>query len=114
MMNNLNEKLARLAAKEPSTWLADAEYRLANHEWLMKSGAIAVRILGTLKAQGLSQKELAERVGVSPQQISKIVNGHENLTLETICKLEAALGIQLINLPTSDDSRPLKKKNPAA
>lgn len=113
-MNNINEKLAKLAAKEASNWIADAEYRQANRDWLRKSGAIAVQILGALKAQALSQKELADRLGITPQQISKIVKGHENLTLETICKLETALGIQLINVPTSDDSRPLKKKNPAA
>jgi transcriptional regulator with XRE-family HTH domain len=46
----------------------------------------------------MSQKELAERIGVSPQQVSKIVKGNENLTLETISKLEAALGVPLIEV----------------
>ena len=113
-MTSLNEKLARLSVNEPSSWADDAEYRRANREWLRKSSAIAVQVLGALKAKSLSQKELAARLGISPQQISKIVKGQENLTLETICKLEAALRIQLINVPASDNSLPLKKKNPAA
>ena len=47
----------------------------------------------------MSQAKLAEVVGVSPQQISKIVKGHENLTLETIYKLSRALGEELIAFP---------------
>jgi transcriptional regulator with XRE-family HTH domain len=35
---------------------------------------------------------------VSPQQISKIVKGQENLTLETIANLEIALGIKIIDV----------------
>ena len=49
-----------------------------------------------IKEKGIKQKQLAEMVGVSPQQINKIVKGNENLTLETIAKLENALNIALI------------------
>jgi len=38
-------------------------------------------------------------MGVSPQQISKILSGKENITLETICKIEEALGVELIEVP---------------
>ena len=55
-----------------------------------------MQVLAALKTQGLSQKELAERMGVSPQQVSKIVKGQENLTLETISKIEMVLGITII------------------
>jgi transcriptional regulator with XRE-family HTH domain len=60
--------------------------------------------LDALKAQGLTQKDLAERLNVTPQQISKIVKGEENLTLETITNLELALGIHII----LDNSTPNK------
>lgn len=46
----------------------------------------------------MTQSELATKVGVSPQQVSKIVKGKENLSLETITKLEAALGINIISI----------------
>lgn len=95
-MNNLKEKISNLASNQPSDWKSKARYRRENREWLKKSAAIALRVLDTLEAQGLSQKELAERMGVSPQQVSKIVKGQENLTLETISNLEIALGIQII------------------
>ena len=44
---------------------------------------------------GLTQKELAERMGCSQQYVSLILKGKENLTLETIAKLETALDFEL-------------------
>lgn len=111
-MNNLKEKLSNLAADQPSEWKAKARYRRENREWLRKSAAIAVCVLDALKAQKLSQKELAERMNVSPQQISKIVKGQENLTLETISNLESALGIKILEEPST--SMPLVKKKKSA
>jgi len=112
-MNNLKEKLSNLASGQPSDWKTKAKYRRENREWLKKSAAIAVRVLDALKAQNLSQKALAERMNISPQQISKIVKGQENLTLETISNLEIALGIQIIDERANYNSL-FKKKKPAA
>lgn len=100
-MNNLKEKLSGLASDKPSEWKAKAQYRRENREWLRKSAAIAVQVLNSLKAQNLSQKDLAERMNISPQQINKIVKGQENLTLETISNLEIALGIQIMDVATT-------------
>ena len=113
-MNNLKEKLSSLAADRPSEWKTKAQNRHENREWLKKSAAIAVRVLDALKAQNLSQKELAERMNISPQQISKIVKGQENLTLETISNLEIALGIQIIDEKANQSRILFKKKKPAA
>lgn len=96
-MNNINKKLSNIASGKPSNWKTQARFRRENREWLKKSAAIAVRVLEVLKAQGLSQKDLAEKMNVSPQQVSKIIKGQENLTLETITNLEHALGIQIIS-----------------
>lgn len=95
-MTNINEKLSTLASPEPSNWKAKAAHRRENREWLKKSAAIAVKVLEALKTQSLSQKDLAEKLNVSPQQVNKIVKGQENLTLETITNLELALGIHII------------------
>src|ERR1700720_4716950 len=108
-MNNLMKKLPTLVSDRPSDWKAKAKFRRDNRDWLKKSAAIAVRVLDALKAQNLSQKELAERMSISPQQISKIVKGQENLTLETISNLEIALGIQIID-EKANHSRNLSKK----
>ena len=108
-MDNLKEKLSKLTSDQSSTWKAKVKYRRENREWLKKSAAIAVRVLDALKEQNLSQKELADRMNISPQQISKIVKGHENLTLETISNLELALGIQIMD-DKIDQGKTLPKK----
>jgi ribosome-binding protein aMBF1 (putative translation factor) len=113
-MNTLKEKLSKLTSDQPSDWKAKAQYRRENREWLKKSATIAIKVLDALKEQNLSQKELAERMNVSPQQINKIVKGMENLTLETITNLELALGIKIIEEKTSANSALLKKKKSAA
>ena len=113
-MNNLNEKLLTLASNQPSEWKAKLQLRRENREWLKKSAGIAVMVLNALKAQQLSQKDLAERMNISPQQINKIVKGRENLTLETISNLEIALGIELIDARTPPSQTLAKKRKPAA
>ena len=47
---------------------------------------------------GVSVKELAGRMKVSPAFVSQLRSGRENMTLETIFKLEAALGDSLIEI----------------
>ena len=111
-MSNLEEKLTQLSSDQTSEWNAVADYRLENREWLKKSSAIAKSIRSVLKAQSLSEQELAEKLNISPQQITRIVQGQENLTLETIAKLEKALGIEIISLRTLIGKPLSKSKNP--
>ena len=48
-----------------------------------------------MKELGISKSELAERMGVSPAQITKIIKGNQNMTLKTIAKLEYALDMNM-------------------
>jgi transcriptional regulator with XRE-family HTH domain len=111
-MTDIKKKIAEVAEKDKSKWLEKAKYRRENRDWLLKSKHIALRVLGVLKERGMQQKELAEQLGVSKQQVSKIVKGKENLTLETISKLEKALGITLFEIP-SQKSESEQQKKPA-
>ena len=101
-----NEILKRLSESEDSGFIGRARKRKSNAQWLRKSAQIAVRVLGRLKELNMSQKDLAIELGVAPQYVSKVVKGQENLTLETICKLESILGVvladtQINNVTTS-------------
>ncbi|MDI3318413.1 helix-turn-helix domain-containing protein [Pinibacter soli] len=87
-----------------SAFIENARYRLKNRKWLGYSGNIAQRILAALEdSETVNQKVLAEKIGVSPQYISKVVSGNENLTLETIAKISEALGVELISFPLFKD-----------
>jgi len=97
-MEKIREKLKN--AKQDMTWLPEAKARQENHEWLSLSFAIGVSVLRALRERKMTQKDLAEDLKCSPQYVNKIVKGSENLTLETICKLEKALSIKLIDTPS--------------
>ena len=84
-------------SETPSKWQKEAEWRRDNWSWLQHSQKIAVKVLLQMKKQGLTQKALAERMDCTQQYVSKILKGKENLSLETLSKLEDALGIVLIN-----------------
>jgi ribosome-binding protein aMBF1 (putative translation factor) len=71
-------------------------------EWVERSSAIALRVSMALKSRNLMQKELAEMLGIKPQQVSRILKGNVNLTLETISRLESALGIGLLEVVPAD------------
>jgi transcriptional regulator with XRE-family HTH domain len=97
----IQDKLNQIIANEPNKWLEEANYRFENKAWLRKSQAIALKILRHIRANGISQKELAEKLNVAPQQVNRWVKGSENFTLETISRVENVLDIQLINVSDS-------------
>jgi len=53
-------------------------------------------MLDRMEELGMSQKQLAEKMNCSPQYISKVLRGRENLSLETLTKIENALEISII------------------
>lgn len=71
-------------------------WRKENRVWLKRSQAVAIKVLSALAEKGMSQKDLAEIIGVSLQKVNKWVKGKENFTFETISILEDALRIELI------------------
>jgi plasmid maintenance system antidote protein VapI len=95
---------------DKGSWLEKARYRRENRSWLRKSQRIAVRVLSVLNEKGMQQKELAEAMDVSPQQVSKIVKGKQNLTLETISKLESVLGVKLFEVPVPQFEMNVERK----
>ena len=93
------EKLNALKSSAPSEWRKKAQWRRENREWLKKSREIALAALNAISNNpSMTQKELARQMGVSPQYVSKILKGEENLSLQTITKLESVLGIELISV----------------
>lgn len=62
------------------------------------SFAIAERIAKRLKAQGMTQKELARRLHKRESEVSKWLTGRHNFTVQTIAKIESALGCKLIRV----------------
>ena len=113
-MSDIQKRLTELSEGRVSNWSKEADFRIKNQKWLRYSHNIAGRILAALEdKENMTQKQLAELMGVSPQQISKILSGNENLTLETISRLSDVLGVELIAFPDYKYNTPAKDKLPA-
>lgn len=99
-----------IPANPKKGWLKTAKEIEVSKDWLNDAVIIGIKILDTLKAQGMTQRQLAERLGVTPQAITKIVKAKQNLTLGTIRKLEAALGVSLISIKNPTPKYQFKTK----
>lgn len=98
------EKLQRLAKPLPDKERLQMEHQIENQGWLLMSVRLALKIRHIMASECMSQSELARRMGVSPTQVSKILSGHENLSLKTIAKVEAALGKALMIIESGERS----------
>ena len=82
--------IAKPSEDEEATRRAKAE------GWLPYSRKIAIRAAMAMKRQNITRSEVATRMGCSPQYVSRLLKGEENLSLETICKLEHALNVPIL------------------
>jgi DNA-binding XRE family transcriptional regulator len=95
-------------AEIPSTWpkgFKRHEEVLAAHlasdpefaaEWerLALARMVAVQLIGYRADHGLSQRGLAERLGVSQPRVVELESGEKNPQIETLVKIAAATGIE--------------------
>lgn len=65
-------------------------------DWAEYSQLIAAAMSKRMTELGLTQQMLAEKMNCTQQYISKVLKGKKNMSLETICKIENALGIEII------------------
>ena len=73
------------------------------------SAGIVDAIERLTKEKGISQRELANRIGCHETQIARWTKGFPNFTLQSLAKLSVALGEDLIHLPSSPDNPSHKK-----
>jgi transcriptional regulator with XRE-family HTH domain len=90
------EKFLQLVSGEDTKTIEDVKQRIKNRAMLRESQQIAIKVLMKLDELGWSQKNLANKMGVSPQQITKIVSGKENLTIDTQIRLQNILNIPVL------------------
>jgi transcriptional regulator with XRE-family HTH domain len=60
---------------------------------------LVVRINQLLRENNISKKELSDKMGKKPSEISKWLSGEHNFTLRSLAKLSAELGEPLLEVP---------------
>ena len=86
------------ASNTPSQFVADAQWRKENESWLRWSRQLATVLIGYMQDNKLKRAELAQRLDVSPQYVSRLLSGNENLSFKSIAHIEERLGLNCMSL----------------
>ena len=92
------QRLEELAKPRNEQAMKRDQERRKNRKWLTYSQDIALALHYYMRTNNMTQRDLAEQMCVSPVYVGKLLKGGENLTLETICKLQQVIGEQLISI----------------
>lgn len=70
-------KLAEIAQPRSKEEIRDAKFRKENRAWLKLSQQIALAIHYYLRISGMTQRQLAQRLDVTPVYVNKLLKGGE-------------------------------------
>jgi len=98
------EKMQAMAQPRSERAIKNAKARKENRDWLRMSQEIALYVHSQIKTLGITQRELAKRLDVSPAYVTRLLKGEENLTLESIGNLQDALGNSFLYIRQPSDS----------
>src|SRR4051794_1958391 len=90
---------AHSAARRELGTDSEAEAQLAYEQELL-TGEAADVMAALLESAGLTQREVADRLGVTEARVSQLLSGR-NVTLNSLAHLGWALGVRLMLVPTS-------------
>lgn len=86
-----------------TSWIQENENALAHKEEIKATTKIILRLIDFAEQSGMSQSDLARKLGVTPQYIHKLFHGKENsFRVETAIEYGRILGISLLEVPEED------------
>jgi transcriptional regulator with XRE-family HTH domain len=97
-MNSFRNKIKNNISEKKSSFVKDVTWREKNKYWLSNSQMVAISILSEMDKKGIEPLELALKLKVTPQRVSKILKGLENFTFKTVGDIEEALNISLMHI----------------
>jgi transcriptional regulator with XRE-family HTH domain len=110
-LTSAEDMLKRLYEKNPLTpeERAEVDASVAAH---MQELRLTIAIEEARKAKGLTQAELGRLAGFDQSEISKFENSNSNPTLQTLCRIGAALDLELTFQPLTATSARATKLEP--
>ena len=97
-MSRTIDFLKQHESKTPSKFQENAEWRRENREWLKWSRDVALSLVDYMETNEINRNGLAERLGVTPQYVSRMLSGKVNFSFKSIAEIETKLSIKLLNL----------------
>ena len=77
---------------EPGAWKRQAQEDLEAWDWKQYSFMIAIKARRQMARLQMTQKQLAERTGITQADISRLETGNANPSLRTLQRLAAGMG----------------------
>lgn len=85
-------------SETPSRFMEEAAWRKENASWLKWSRQLALTLINYMQDNGLKRADLAMRLEVSPQYVSRLLSGTENLSFKSLANIENRLGISCLQM----------------
>lgn len=96
----MSESITRSRLRKVSTWLSEAKNSISSEEEILAGKMIVLKILRYMDENNITQKELAQKLGVSPQYINKFLHGQDcDIKISTAIRYGRILNIKLIEIP---------------
>lgn len=95
------DKFNQLVSKEQSK-IIDKLKKEELENWHETSSIIAFKVLKKMDELCINKIQLSLLLKVSPSYITKLLKGHQNMTLETLLNIEKVLGLKVLG--TDDNS----------
>ncbi|MDE7470526.1 MAG: helix-turn-helix transcriptional regulator [Paramuribaculum sp.] len=93
-----NTKTRRI--RKVSSWMTEAARSIKNEEEILAGKKIVLKVLRYMEANHMSQKQLAEKLDVSPQYINKFLHGQDcDIKISTAIRYGKILNLKLIEIP---------------
>ncbi len=93
--------------RKVSSWMSDAAASINNEDEILAGKKIVLKILRYMESNRMSQKELAGKLGVSPQYINKFLHGQEcDIKISTAIRYGKILNLKLIEIPDDTVHKP--------
>ncbi|WP_419212583.1 helix-turn-helix transcriptional regulator [Maribacter sp. X9] len=108
-MTQKSININKIATKTASQWKERSKRDRTNRKQISRAQKFALELLDYLEDNKITQKDLAQRMDVSAQQVNKILRAKANLTFETIDKIGVALGVT-ISTPTIINKNKIQSK----
>ena len=97
----------RARVKPTETWVSKSKTEFENEEELLACRRIILKVVRYMKDNKMSQKDLADKLNVSPQYINKLLHGQDlDLKITTVMRYGRILGLKLISLPEDEPTTP--------
>ena len=95
--------------RETTSWITEARREREIEDDLRVCRLIVLMIVRYMKENHLTQKELAEKLNVSPQYINKFLHGQDlDMKVSTVLRYGRILGIKLLEVPEQNHSEEVR------